>query len=61
VVCIRHQRPPAAVLFKVATLVFDGQVLAISPGALDALMARIGDGHIQNRGRFGTNRSESHG
>ena len=61
VVCARFQRPPYDVMFKVASLVFDGEVLAISPDTLDALLARSGHGHIQNRERIGVNRRESHG
>jgi len=48
-------------MFKVASLVFDGDVLAISPDALDALLMRSSHGHIQNRERSGVNRRESYG
>jgi len=61
VVCVRLQRPPRDVMFKVASMVFEGEVLAISPDTLDALLARSGHEHIENRERSGLNRRESHG
>jgi len=48
-------------MFKVASMVFEGEVLAISPDTLDALLARSGHEHIENRERSGLNRRESHG
>lgn len=55
------QRPPTVVMLKVASLVFEGQLLAISPCVFDAMMGRQRDGHIQNKERFGSDWRESYG
>lgn len=55
------RRSPTTVMLKVASLVFEGQLLAISPCVFDTMTGLQRNGHIQNRERIGLERRESHG
>ena len=59
--CAALHRPQTVVMLKVASLVFEGRLMAISPCVFDAMVGRIRDEHIQNGERFGQDRREYHG